>query len=383
MPAKPPEIKKNTLLDVARQAAGCPILEIDTWDTTTLSVQDRRSIFRFSGTGQDGETARPWSVILKQIRAPEDPDAPDAELSNCYYWEREYLLYKAGIPQALAGELRAPRCYGTLQPAPELRWIWLEDLTDRYNWHWPIAHYAKTAYHLGRFNGGYLAGKPMPGGEYIAKNALRCRSSYYIDEFNRYRAPSVWEHPLIQRAYPRPVIETLDQLAADQERLLNVIENLPQTFCHLDAWHGNMAAVENSDRSVSTVLFDWALVGYGAPGGEIANLVWTAFLEFKVGIQDAARLEREVFESYLLGLADSGWQPDPHFIRCAYLINSLLTFGFALEAVDHALDEDAYEETEQLYGQPIEQLVTQGAQVTYLLLARADELRSLLDTLSL
>jgi len=383
MSDKPPEIDKSTFLDIARTAAGCPGLEIDTWDTTTLSLQGRRSIFRFSGTGQDGETARPWSVILKQIRAPEDPDAPDSVPTQCFYWEREYLLYQAGIPQSLTGELRAPRCFGTAQPAPDLRWIWLEDLTDRYNWQWPIAHYAKTAYHLGRFNGGYLTGKPRPRRDDLAVNALRCGCSYHIADFERYRDPVLWEHPLLRRAYPVPVVEKLDRLAAEKERFLNVVENLPQTFCHHDAWHGNMAAVENPDRSISTVLFDWALAGYGAPGEEIANLVWSPFLEFYVDTQHAPRLEREVFENYLQGLADSGWQPDPRRVRIAYLIKSVLLFAFQLELVDDAVAEDTYAAIEKFYGQPIERLVNQGAQVTYLLLARAAELRSTLETLSL
>lgn len=133
----------------------------------------------------------------------------------------------------------------------------------------------------------------------------------------------------------------------------------------------------------STVLFDWALAGYGAPGEEIGHLIWVALLEFKVDVQNVARLETEVFTHYLQGLEDSGWQPDPTRVRCAYLINSILLFGFALEAVDHASNEDAYEATEQLYGKPIDQLVIQAAQVTYLLIERIDELRSLLDTLSL
>jgi hypothetical protein len=381
MSVEQPNLDQGTILKFARLATGCHDLQIDTWETTTLSVQGRRSIFRLAGIGDGGEASRPWSVVLKQIQAPEDPDAPDAEVDHCAYWEREYLLYQAGVPQSLTGDLRAPHCFGVLQPVPDLRWIWLEDLHDRYHGAWPIEHFAKTAYHLGIFNGQYLVNKPVPEGNNIARHALRCSSGYYIEEFNRYRDPSVWKHPLIRRAYPKPVIETLDRLAADREKFLDVLESLPQTFCHLDAWHGNMAAVLNADRTESTVLFDWALAGYGAPGEEIGHLIWVALLEFQVDFQDAARLESEVFNHYLQGLEDAGWQPDPTQVRCAYLINSILQFGFALEAVDHALDEDAYAAAEELYGKPIDQLVIQAAQVTYLLIERMDELRSLLDHL--
>jgi thiamine kinase-like enzyme len=193
----------------------------------------------------------------------------------------------------------------------------------------------------------------------------------------------VWKHPLIQRAYPYPVIEPLDRLAANRENLLAVLARLPQTFCHLDAWHGNMAVVEQADRSLSTVLFDWALAGYGALGEEIGHLIWVALLEFKVDVHNATWLETEVFTQYLQGLADAGWQPDADRVRLAYLINSLLLFGFALEAVDHALNEDDYAATEQQYGKPIDHLVVQEAHVTYLLIERIDELQTLLNIVSL
>jgi hypothetical protein len=383
MSIKEPDVNKDTILNFARMATKCQDLQIDTWEKTILSVHGQRSVFRFAGLGNDGGMSYPWSVVLKQIRAPESPDAPDANFNDCAYWEREYLLYQAGVPQTLTGDLRGPDCFGTIQPTPNLRWIWLEDLSDRYNGIWPIAQYAKAAYHLGRFNGAYLLNKPIPGANYLARSALRCSSGYYLDEFERYRDPAAWQHPLIQHAYPKPVMETLDQLAAEREKLLEVVVSLPQTFCHLDAHHENMAAVENADKSESIVLFDWALAGYGAPGEEIARLIWVAPLEFTVDVQNVAHLEKEVFTHYLQGLADSGWQPDPTQVRCAYLINSILIFGFALEAVDYALNEDAYEATEQFYGQPIDQLVTQAAQVTYLLIERSDELRSLLDTVAL
>jgi predicted ATPase len=126
-------------------ATKCQDLQIDTWEKTILSVHGQRSVFRFAGLGNDGGMSYPWSVVLKQIRAPESPDAPDANFNDCAYWEREYLLYQAGVPQTLTGDLRGPDCFGTIERTPNLRWIWLEDLSDRYNEIWPIAQYASVA----------------------------------------------------------------------------------------------------------------------------------------------------------------------------------------------------------------------------------------------
>lgn len=376
-----PGVDRRTLEPLAQAASGCPGLQIDVWEMTRLSRQGRRSIFRFEGTGYEGAMPRQWSLILKEIRAPESPDAHDNDMHDWAYWPREPLLYAAGIPQALTGDLRAPRCFGVAQPEPDLQWIWLEDLQDSHDRTWPFERYVLAARHLGMFNGAYLTGTPRPTAPWLVSTGLRTRSASAIADFDRLRDPDLWSHPRVRRAFPRPILDRLELLLADRERFLTVAEGLPQTFCHFDAWQGNMAAVKDTTDSDVTVLFDWALACYGSVGQEIANMVWTAFLEFKLDIADIVQFETAVFESYLYGLRETGAQVDPELVRCAYLIGSVLLFGFTPEAVDHALNEDEHPALEQHYGWPIDRMIAQSAEVTYLLLARADDLRALLDAL--
>jgi hypothetical protein len=376
-------VDRATLTTVVRVATEQPRLELGPWQTTLLSNQGRRSIWRFAGVGRDGMDEQPWSLILKEIRAPEQADAHDNDMRDWAYWPRESLLYEAGVPSSLAGPLRAPRCFGVMEPAPPLRWIWLEGIHDRYNRTWPLERYALAARHLGAFNGAYLVGKPLPTAPWLTDNGLRSRSAAALADFNRLRTPALWEHPLLRQSFSRPVLDDLERLAAERERLLAAAARLPQTFCHLDAWHGNMAAVAETSGDDVTVLFDWALAGYGALGGEISNLVWSSLLEFKLDINDAERLEAEVVVGYLRGLADVGWRGDPRQVRCAYLISSVLLFGLVPEAVDHALSEGQHLALEQHYGWPLKRMVRQAAEVTSLLLERADELRNLFNELSL
>jgi hypothetical protein len=130
-PEQPPTVDRATLLPLAQAVTGCPNLHIDTWQTTLVSQQGRRHIVRFTGTGQERGTPRAWSLILKVIQAPEGRDNHDEDMRDWAYWPRESLLYERGIPQTLVGALRAPRCFGVVHPAPNLRWIWLEDLHDQ------------------------------------------------------------------------------------------------------------------------------------------------------------------------------------------------------------------------------------------------------------
>lgn len=376
-----PNIDRTSLEPLAQAASDCLNLQIATWQVTRLSQQGRRSIFRLSGTGTTNAGPRNWSLILKEIRAPEDADAHDTDVHDWSYWPREPLLYAAGIPQTLSGDLRAPHCYGVVQPQPAVQWIWLEDVQDAYDRVWPIERYALAARHLGAFNGAYLAGKPLPTAPYLVTTGLLTRSTSAVADFERLRDPGLWSDPRVQRAFPRPILDQLERLIADRERFLGVMERLPQTFCHFDAWHGNMAAVKDANGADTTVLFDWALACFGAVGQEIANMVWTALLEFKVDQADIVQLETSVFENYLEGLQAAGWQPDPQAIRCAYLITSVLMFGLTPEAQDHALNEDEHPALECAYGWPIERMIRQSADATYLLLERADQLRHLLGAL--
>lgn len=377
---QPPSVEHSidhaVLTPLVQAAMDCPTLQIEEWQRTSLSVQGRRTVFRFAGIGHDGLTARPWSIILKELKAPDRHAAADMAMDYWCYWPRESLLYAAGVLQDLSGGLRAPRCFGVVEPTPHLRWIWLEDLQDQYQGQWPLERFALAAYHLGQFNGSYLAGKPMPLAPWLTDKGLRSQSATRVAGLERFRDPALWRHPIVHRAFSTPILHELERLATDRERFLAGATHLPVTFCHLDAWHGNMAAVEGANGEDVTVLFDWALAGYGAPGQEISNMIWTSLLEGKVEIQYAEQLEAMVMERYLQGLSAAGWRADPQEVRYAYLMSSVLNFGLEPEAVDHALNEDPAD-LEQRFGWPVERVVEQTAQVTYLLFERANDLRTL------
>lgn len=371
------------LTPLAQAAVDCPTLRIDGWETTTLSVQGQRSVFRFSGIGYDGVASRAWSLILKEIMAPESADDPAHEPDCLWYWPRESLLYATGIPQSLNNRantsgLRAPRCFGVLEPTPQVRWIWLEDLEDCYDGRWPLERYALAAYHLGLFNGHYFIGESVPPFPWLTASGLDFESASKAAEIRCLHDPKIWAHPMLTRAFPTPILPELERLVAEREKFLAEAMDYPRAFCHLDAHPGNMAALKDEDGNEITVLFDWALSGYGAPGEEISRLVWATLLDFKVDIAEAERLETLAFDSYLQGLTDAGWLVDPEQTRYAYLMSSVLIFALEVEAIEHAFNEDV-DWLETYYGCPKDRLVEQSAQATYLLLKRADALRAILD----
>jgi hypothetical protein len=122
-------------------------------------------IYRFQGTatvdgGAQGEVL-PWSLVLKvQGCIPGSEASPDPSAWN--YWKREALAYRSGLLAELPRGIAAPRCLGHEEPAGDEAWLWLEFVAEESERVWPIEQFAAAARDLGRFNGAYLAGRPLP-----------------------------------------------------------------------------------------------------------------------------------------------------------------------------------------------------------------------------
>ena len=125
-------------------------------------------LYRVTGSARVGGATRPWALVCK-VCAPAngaDPGAWD-------YPPREPLAYGSGLLAALPGGLAAPRCLAVeAQPDGTTR-LWLEAVADAHPGPWPLDRYALVARRLGRFNGAYLAGAPLPDQPWLSRGWLR------------------------------------------------------------------------------------------------------------------------------------------------------------------------------------------------------------------
>src|SRR5438309_11938765 len=94
---------------------------------------------------------------------------------------------------------------------------------------WSPARHELPALHLGRFNGAYLAGKELPSCPWLSRNSARG----LIDSV-RWVLASIEDR--VQGARDHTVIRFL----RDAEPVLDALEQLPQTVCHLDAGYYNL-----------------------------------------------------------------------------------------------------------------------------------------------
>jgi hypothetical protein len=218
----------------------------------------------------------------------------------------------------LTAGLGAPRCFGHAEHGGQ-HFLWLEDLgSDAIRWR--LDDYGKAARALGRFNGAYLIGRSLPVAGWLSQQWLRswlAEGAGAMRELPRFR-----RHPLVQRVYPREVLDRLLLLWARRDELLDGLDRMPQVLGHNDAFRRNLFL-----RSERLLAVDWAFLGPEPVGAELAPLV-TASVAFLGVARDSWRdLEQTAVEAYLHGLQDVGWRGAPDFPRFGFAASSALRYG--------------------------------------------------------
>ena len=273
-----------TIITLMRQALDNPRAELLDWKATPLSYVIRTpltaGIYRITGTARVGDTSLPWSMIMKTVTNPAGhsmlgnirfPDDWGLAESHYQYWRREPLIYQNGLLNELHEGLVTPRCYGIHEQPDVTFWLWLEEVQNSYKTADVYERSGLIARHLGRFNGTFLVDRPIPNYPFLSRNWQQgwCTdTSALFDDL--VINPESWKHPLIQQAFPTPMIPRFRQLQADRPHFLQALSQLPQTFCHHDANIQNLFLRHRPDGTAQTVAVDWALAGNGAVGDEIS-----------------------------------------------------------------------------------------------------------------
>ncbi|MBI3243161.1 MAG: hypothetical protein HYZ49_12785 [Chloroflexi bacterium] len=373
-----PAIDRATLTPRVQRALNSETVELNDWTLQPIhsGFEVRAGVYRLIGRAHDHERAVPWSLILKIVRPA--PGSSEDDPHDWNYLKRDALAYQSSLLADLPGGLAAPRCFAVLEQAEGEIWIWLEEVRDDIGSKWPLLRYGLAARHLGRFNGAYLNGRSLPHWPWLSREWLRVLVTQAAPAMAQ--LPSVLNHPLLCRLYPDDVAEGIFRLWADREPLLSALDRLPRTFCHRDAFRRNLFARRGADGQEQTVAIDWVFAGAGAIGEEAVAPV-AATLGFReVDLAEAAELEKVVFENYLAGLRDSGWEGDSRLARFGYAAAAPLRYclGGTRNLLPVMLDESQHPRFEKMWGDPIHVYADYWARMFRYLLTLADEARGLL-----
>jgi hypothetical protein len=376
-----PEIKdidSTMLAQPVRQTLDSASAEISDWEHHPISYINTEEaslgLHRFKGIARDRGEERAWSIVLKAVKAPPNEMNP----AHWNYHRREVLAYEEGLLTVLPGGLSAPRCLGITKYAGGVCWLWLEDVLDPESLPWSLTDYGAVARNLGQFNGAYLTGRPLPNRPWLSRNWIRGWLDHYEAEdrqiLDLIREEQFWKIPPLDSAFPRPITDDVLRLWDRYDSLLATLAQLPQTFCHLDAYRPNLFLRWAPDGSSQTVAVDWVFTGIGAVGEEIANLLAASLIWLEHDAADAWRLDQAVFNGYLDGLRDAGWRDDPRIARLGFTAACALRWGLVGLWWMLTLDDVGERaELEAHWNRPLPELASQWAKTEIYLLGLAEE----------
>lgn len=289
----------------------------------------------------------PWSVIVKAFGPPAGPAGGWSD------GRREASAYLSGLLPAGACGIAAPRCYGATSREDGSLWLWLEDLQDDV---WTPETFMSAAYTLGRWNAGPGVPRDELTSQWCSVNWLR--DLVQSNSAGVESLASAARNPLLRRVYPEPNVRRLLALWENRDRLLVVLESLPQSFAHLDAFRRNLMVRRDADGLETFTAVDWAFCGWAAAGEELAGLVYASLAFLELPRDRIQELEAGLLARYVQGLRDGGWSGGEETVRFAlHAAGSLrYTIGVLQQMIAALCDENLHPRMEELMGAPIEEV---------------------------
>lgn len=321
-----------------------------------------RGVYRFTGRARSEESTILWSIILKiqGDRAQSERNA-----------------YRSGVLDALPAGFGIPICYADREWPNGDYWLWLEDVRDEVGEVWPVERFGTAARHLGHFNGAYLTGRPLPTEPWMGR-----KPSARWDETAEIigRLGSMQKHPLIARAYTPENSEGIRRLWNERMIFLAALNELPKTLCHLDAQRSNLVA-RTKDGIDQTVGIDWGRPGIGCLGIEIAQFAVNFRSVRDVDFDQLQALNDLVFEQYLAGLRDVGWEGDAKILRLGYTASAALQNGLSdILSLRGGVYPKGYDRMRLLWGERSEEEnMERGGELLSFILRMGDEARVLMN----
>jgi hypothetical protein len=380
------DIPRDILTDVVNRMLGGVNLDLAIWSVDPIGYSSvsphSRGLFRVHGSANTSGGITDWSLILKAFQLVDD--SPTRDEAHPFYWKREALAYQSGLLPQGADGFAVPACFGVTERSDSSLWLWLEAIDEPQPEHWTLSRFRLAAYHLGAFSGSYAFRSSLPSASWLSRGLMRAwvaDSAYLIECI---QDASVWNHPLLCNTAFARFVPAILQLWDEREAWFITLEQLPQTLCHHDMWRKNVLTRRSAGEREQTVAIDWEVVGLGAIGGDIGNLIGVSLLNCDVEAQDAQVFATAMLDDYAQGLRHAGCRAGLMQMHAVAQATAALRCVFSTACWPAAIvrnpDTSAQfiQESEQRWGRPIEALFRQWATVTAFLLAQAEEARTIL-----
>jgi hypothetical protein len=336
-------IDTDFLKNIVQQVLVDPDIRLKDWEAHQIKsgLEIGSNIYKLSGTADLEKTIKSWSLILKIVHPEEQFSDPE----GYRYWEREIQAYQSGLFDSLPGHFSAPKLYQICEKPERSIWIFMEDIQDEFIRPWTLEQYNKAAHLLGKFNGAYLAGRSLPQKPWLCKQ--------WLLKYVEHATPMIEliqhnpAHPLIKSLLPGISLPLTLSFWDVYPKLIKIINSLPQTFCHQDAFTRNLFF-----RKGQLVAIDWGYVGIAPIGAELAPLVGTASNLSGFPSEQLDELDQACFNSYLEGIKEAGGNPDPQQVRLGFTLTMGLRYVLG-GVVGETLPFLLHEETKHFFAESL------------------------------
>lgn len=154
-----------------------------------------------------------------------------------------------------------------------------------------------------------------------------------LAEAGIHELPRLRQHPLFAELLTDGQVERMTNLWQRRKNLLTLLDQLPQTFCHRDAFRRNLMVRRGVDGLEQTAIIDWGSAGLGLLGEELIPLFAGTLNFVAVDIDRIPEMEALIFAGYLAGLRDAGWDGDEGLVRFGFAALAALKVGVADKAI--------------------------------------------------
>jgi hypothetical protein len=299
------------------------------------------------------------------------------EFVSFFPWRAELDMHESGIGDVLPPGMRTPQLHRVKQAGPDHIALWWEYVDQRPG-RWQLADYALAAGLLGR-----LAARRREGAEVnrllppVARDRPPGGSSlrYYTERrvqmsaIPALRDGQFWNHPVMAAALSQAADPGLPAdmlvLARRVPRILDMLDDLPQTHAHGDASPQNLLVPAAEPDTL--VVIDWGFGSLLPVGFDLGQLLVGLAHAGEADPSDLAAIDAAIFPAYLAGLAAENYDAATADVRAGYI------GGLAARSALCALP------LELLAGQQVpeqaQQLIERRLRLTRVMLDLASELR--------
>ncbi|WP_096271470.1 oxidoreductase family protein [Paucisalibacillus globulus] len=270
-------------------------------------------IYRLCGLARVEGADTTWSLIIKVV----EQEAEEKNNPNHFnYWKREALVFKSGLLNELPKVIQTPDCYKIEVKSDTEIWLWMEEIKENNSREFSLAEFFFIAKQMGLFHGTFASGKfPLPQEEWISRNWLKS----WIDGCDLYAPRPSKYYPKITE--PSKTIDTILKtyldLRQNEKKYLNKLNNLPRVLSHQDLSKQNMYI---SNKSQRLILIDWQFLSISGLGEDIGRLFGLAISQDDIPITKAWEYQEQLFNSYLNGLKQVGWNGNPLLVRYGFCV---------------------------------------------------------------